>query len=349
MRAASWASRRSRSIRARTDSSAPSAAAADSEAGQRRHRRLDGRARTVAVGLEDRKPGSGLEPAGVHRQQERAGQLVGRGLARCLLFGLRGQPARLWSKLGQDVLDPGEVRLGLDELLLRPATTTLVAAHPGDLLEQRPALLGPQGQRLVDHPLPDEEECVVGEVGRVEQVDQVAQADPRFVQEVVVLTGAVQPPAELQDLVVDRQQAVGVVEDEGHVGHALRRALVRAGPDDVLGLARPERPALFAERPAQRVGEVALARSVGSDDGADPRSELDVRPLGERLEAVDPEGEQTRLGRAGPHALLGGPRRRTAPRTDVRDRSWGRRLVLRRGAAQRLHRLRGCGGLGDPP
>ena len=104
----------------------------------------------------------------------------------------------------------------------------------------------------------------------------------------------IQPPAELEDLEVDRQQAVGVVEDERDVGHALGGALLRAGPDDVLGLARAERAALLAERPAERVGEVALARAVRPDDRADAAAELDVGPLGERLEALEAEREEAR-------------------------------------------------------
>ena len=236
-------------------------------------------------------------PPGVHRQEERGRQLVGRGLATGLLFGLGREPARLRSELAEDVLDAGEVRLGLDQLLLGPAAPAFVAADAGDLLEQRPALLRPQGQRLIDHPLADEQEGVVGEVRRVEQVDQVAQPDPRLVQEVVVLARPVEPASELEDLELDRQQAVGVVEDERDVGHPLRRPLLRARPDDVLRLARAERPALLAERPAQRVGEVALARSVRPDDRADPGPELDVRPLRERLEPLQAEGQQTRLAR----------------------------------------------------
>ena len=240
--------------------------------GQRRRGRLGGRQlghraidRGLGAGpirLGDRQATGRLVPAGVHGQQERRGQLLGRRFARRLLLGLGGQPPRLRPELAQDVLDAREVRLRLDELLLRPATASLVAADAGHLLEQRPALLGTQGQRLVDHPLADEQEGVVGEVGRVEQIDQVAQPDPALVEEVVVLARAVEPPPELEDPEVDRQQAVGVVEDERDVGHALGRPLVGAGPDDVLGLARAERPTLLPERPAERVGEVALARPV---------------------------------------------------------------------------------------
>ena len=78
----------------------------------------------------------------------------------------------------------------------------------GRLLEERPALLGPQRERLVDHALADEEEGVVGQVGVVEQVDQVAQADPLAVEEVLVLARAEEPAAELDLAEVDRQQAV---------------------------------------------------------------------------------------------------------------------------------------------
>ena len=63
-----------------------------------------------------------------------------------------------------------------DQLLLGVTPSALVPPDAGDLVEQRAALLGSQGQRLVDHALADEQEGVVGEVRGVEQVDQVAQA-----------------------------------------------------------------------------------------------------------------------------------------------------------------------------
>ena len=180
------------------------------------------------------------------------------------------------------------------ELLLGPAAAPLVASHAGDVLEERPPLLGPQRECLVDHALADEQERVVGEVGGIEQVDEVAQPDPLLVQEVVVLARPVEPPPELEDAVVDRQQPVGVVEDDRHVGHADRGSLVGSGEDHVLRLAAPKRPPLLAQRPAQGVGEVALAGAVRPDDRADPAAELDERPLGERLEAVEAQREEPR-------------------------------------------------------
>jgi hypothetical protein len=67
-------------------------------------------------------------------------------------------------------------------------------------------------QRLVDHALADEQKRVVGQVALVEQVDQVAQPDALAVEHVLVLARAEQPPAELDLAVVDRQQAVRVLQ-----------------------------------------------------------------------------------------------------------------------------------------
>ena len=151
---------------------------------------------------------------------------------------------------------------------------------------------GRRARRLVDHALADEQEGVLGEVRGVEQVDEVLQSDALAIEQVVVLAGAIQPPAELDDAVLDRQEPVAVVERELHVGHPDGRPLLRAGPDDVLGLARPKRPALLAERPAQGVREVALAGAVRADDRADPGSEPDLGAVGKRLEALQPDGQE---------------------------------------------------------
>ena len=134
------------------------------------------------------------------------------------------QAARLRPQLRQDVLDPGQVGLGLCELLLGPRLASLVAADAGHFLEERAPLLGPQRQRLVHHALADEEEGVVGQMGRVEQIDEVLEPDPLLVQQVVVLAGAEEPPSQLDRLEVDRQQPVRVAEDQSHVRHAERRS-----------------------------------------------------------------------------------------------------------------------------
>ena len=181
--------------------------------------------------------------------------------------------------------------------------------HAGHFLEEGAALFRPQGQGLVDHALADEEESVLRQVGRVEQVDQVAQANTLAIHEVVVLTRAIQAPAELELGEVQRDQPVGVVEDERHVGHPEGGPALRPGEHDVLGAPRPDRAALFAERPTQGVGEVAFARPIRADDGVDSGRKLDERPVGEGLEALQAERDKaSRLAHDGPGS---GPPTRT--------------------------------------
>ncbi len=270
-----------------------------------------GQAPTGGESLFGLRPASrGLEPAGSGAGDDRPAVFDARGLAGGLLLGLGGQPARLRPQLGEHVFDPGEVGIRFEELLLGLLLVALVAPDTGHFLEQRPPLLGPERQRLVHHALADEQERVVGEVGRVQQIDEILEPDPLLVEQVVVLAGSKEPPAELDRLEVDRQQPVLVAENQRHVGHAEGGALLRAGEDDVLGLAQSKRAALLAERPSQSVREIALAGAVGSDDGADAGTELDERSLPERFEALQAKCQESCRGG---HGVPRAARRRRPP------------------------------------
>ena len=103
-------------------------------------------------------------PARPRRGKQRLGELRSRGAPRLQLLGLRRKAAGLWTQLPEQVAQPFQVCLRLGQLGLRLAAAAVVAADPGRLLEQRPALFGAQRQRLVDHALADEQERVVGDV-----------------------------------------------------------------------------------------------------------------------------------------------------------------------------------------
>ncbi len=204
-------------------------------------------------------PGRCLVPPPVCGRDQRRGKLLACRAPRGLLLGQLPKPACLWPELGEDVLDAGEVGLGLLQLGLRLAPPALMTADAGHLLEQRPALLGPQRQGLVHHALADEQERVLGKTRAVQQVDEVAEPHALLVEQVVVLTGSVEPAAQLHNRVLHGEQGVAVVEHQCDVGHPLGAALLGSRPDHVLALADPEGPALLAERPAERVREIRLA------------------------------------------------------------------------------------------
>ena len=168
------------------------------------HRPLDRPARRDAGGCRCGRATAGLVPAGMGRQEDRRRELVCGAEPVRLLLRLLAEPPCLRPELGKDVVDARQIRLGLRELLLCATASALVPAHAGDLFEQRPRLLGPERQRLVDHALADEQEGILGEVPGIEQVDQVLEPHPLAVEQVVVLARAVQPPAELDDAVLDR-------------------------------------------------------------------------------------------------------------------------------------------------
>ena len=85
-------------------------------------------------------------------------------------------------------------------------------------------------------------------------------------------------------------QCAAVVERDADFGDAQRRALVAAGEDHVFGLAGAQRAAgVLAQHPAQRVGDVRLAGAVRADDARHAGRELQLRLVGEALEALDVE------------------------------------------------------------
>src|SRR3954449_13070975 len=97
---------------------------------------------------------------------------------------------------------------------------------------------------------------------------------------------------------VDRPVAGAVVEEELDLAEVRRLAVRGAGEEDVVRLlgaqlARAER----AGGPADRVGDVGLARAVRPDDHPHPGLETHLDGVGERLES-------TQLYRTEVHARL---------------------------------------------
>ncbi len=200
-------------------------------------------------------------------------------------LGLPLQPGECRRYLGEKQVDALEVVAGGHEAGARFVELDAVAAHVGRLFDEAAALVGAQAQHLFDQPLAYEGVGALAELGVEEEVVDVAQADAVAVDQVLALSVAVGAAADDDLLEVDWQPAVAVVEDEVDLAHADGRLLAATGEDDVFEATGAERAgALFAEDPANGVGDVALADAVRPDDAGDAGPELEDSLSSEALE-----------------------------------------------------------------
>jgi hypothetical protein len=187
-----------------------------------------------------------------------------------------------------DVVHAGEVLLDLVQLPHRGLPADLVLRHPGGLLEELAPLVVAVAQDGLDHLQLDDRVGVAPHPGVHEEVLDVLQPAGDLVEEVFALPGPEDAPADGHLGILARQDVLRVLDREGDFGEPQGAPVLRPVEDHVLHLVGTQRAvALFAQRPADGVDDVGLAAPVGADDRGEPRVEVQVRPLGERLEADD--------------------------------------------------------------
>ena len=182
------------------------------------------------------------------------------------------------AQLGGQVGEPGQVGLHRLELAQRLFLALAVLEDARGLFDESAAVLGPRLQHRVELPLPDDDVHLAADAGIGQQLLDVEQ--PRGLAVDLVLAGALaEHPAGDRDLgVVDRQRVVAVVDRQRDLGAAERRTAGGAGEDDVFHLAAAQRlGALLAEHPGDGVDDIALAGTVGADDGGDAGFEAQGR------------------------------------------------------------------------
>src|SRR6476661_1817503 len=182
--------------------------------------------------------------------------------------------------------DPRELELGA-------MAACLEAAEPCRLLDQPSPLRRLRGEDRLDLALADDRVHPLAEPEVGEQFDEVEPPHRGSVDEVLPLAAAVQPPRDRELRVVDGQGTVGVVEEQLDLAEVGRPTRSAAGEEDVVGLLGPQLGRTErAGGPADRVGDVGLARAVRTDDHADARLETDLDRVGKRLEATQLDGAQ---------------------------------------------------------
>ena len=148
---------------------------------------------------------------------------------------------------------------------------------PGRLLDVLAPILGPRQQHLLELSLPDDRVQRPADPRLRQQLLDVHQPDDLAADPVLGVAAAEDRPADL-DLASSGPGSCPAVLSITSLTSAMPSAGRdgRAGEDDVGHLAAAQRArALLAERPADRVDQVGLARPVGADDHGHAGDELE--------------------------------------------------------------------------
>src|SRR5204863_5851787 len=174
------------------------------------------------------------------------------------------------------------------ELQLGPMPARLEPSEAGGLLDQRPPLLRLRREDRLDLSLSDDRVQALAQAEVGEQLDEVEPAHGRAVEQVLALATPVEAARDRELGVVERPGAVLVVEEQLDLAEVGRAAAGGTREEDVVRLLGPQLVrAERAGRPANRVGDVRLARSVRPDDHADARLEAHLDRVREGLEATE--------------------------------------------------------------
>ncbi len=204
------------------------------------------------------------------------------------------QRVDLLRQLPDHVFEPRQVGLGRLQPQLRLVAPRMQPGDAGGFLQHAAALFGLGLDDLADAALMHQRGRA--RTGRCvgEQDLHVARAHLAAVEPVHRALLALDAARDLDGLAVvelRRRRAIGVVEEQHHLGGVARRPGVGAGKDHVVHAGGAQRLVRgLAHHPAQRLDQVGLAAAVRADHAGEAVLDMEVGRLDERLEP-----EQTQL------------------------------------------------------
>ena len=126
----------------------------------------------------------------------------------------------------------------------------------------------------------------LADAGVAEKLHDVLQAAALLVDEVFAFTGAEDPSGNGDFGIGDGQQAFAVVDSQVDLAKGKRLALGSAVKYDVFHpRATKHAGILLTQHPAHGIADVALAATVGPDDGGNALVKMDLYLVGKRFEA----------------------------------------------------------------
>ena len=190
-------------------------------------------------------------------------------------------------ELADYIAEADEVFLGGREFSFGLGLSVAELGDARRFLEYLTSVLALGGEYLAYSALPYHRVAVAAETRVHKELVYVAEPHLLFVYVVFALARTEVTAGDGHFVEVVIEKAVGVIEVQGYLGVAVRLSYLGAVKDDVLHLAAAKRlGAHLAEHPADGVGDVALARAVGADDGGEPVGEVDGYFIGEGFEPL---------------------------------------------------------------
>ena len=263
--------------------------------GARRLRQLG--LRLVARRARGARGGGGLDEVRAPRTRDVAHELPARldrlaleALVQLGRLGLALERAQPRTRLALDVEGAIEVVLRALELELRAAAALAVLAEAGGLLDEQPALAGLGRHDRLDAALRDDGVHLLAEPRVREDLEDVDEPAAGAVEAVLALPRAIEAAQDRDLPHRDVDRAVGVVDDDLDLGRRAGLHAAAAAEDDVAHrLPAHGQRRLLAHRPQDGVRDVRLARAVRAHDDGHAGAEVELRAVGEGLEALERE------------------------------------------------------------
>ena len=189
--------------------------------------------------------------------------------------------------LRQDVAHAIKIAARLVQFLQRLFAFVAIHRDAGRFFKERAAFVGTQRQRLIDQALADDGVGAARQAGLGQQLTYIAQTDFAAVEQIFIFAVTIGASTDNHFAEFNREETVGVIEGEIGLSHACARTAITPSENEVFCLPGAQhREDLFAQHPAQRIGDIRLAGTVWSDDSRNTRRENEVRFRGKGFKAL---------------------------------------------------------------
>ena len=229
-----------------------------------------------------------MECYGLHLPHLRGDLLVALGLA-----GLPLQVAHLARQLAEHIAEPGKIAFGRLEPQLSLMAAAVQAGDTCRILQDTAALLGLGIHDLADLALAHESGRASARCCILEQQLHVACAHIAAVDAVDRARFALDVADDLdgvRTIQLGGCLAIGVVEQDHHLGGIARRAALGPREDHIVHGGRAHALVRgLAHDPAQGFQQIGLAAAIGTDDARQPALDQEIGRFDEGFEADEPQ------------------------------------------------------------